>query len=1790
MSRTVNINSINPVTFEYQTYSVEDDSLIFNTSVDATFNPTLDIIEYFVYDLNNQIVYSNVTGYPGYTINDKNVVLDPEKDLVSQGFTIGQYNTVYNFVSPKLASNSTNPYYISQISSDRTEVRLDTTAIPNDLVIASSLELINDINTTAADYYDFYLDFGDNELVIALNALLDTTDPNNPTVLIKLYEPLPQQFDINSQLWVVTQVAEPVAYNIDINETFDLIDNTITISGPNYNLNVNDQINNSTNYISYNNLTSTSASYSQGTGSLKYQLNNILAQTGIEVNIDYSDYSNFIHFSSAQTRLENFYYKLSLLEQYQYSASFSNNSFSGSYYISSSNIIWQTKIDEIITTFDGYEYYLYYSSGSTAWPKTNTAPPYINASTGSVAGQNWFISQSAVAELYDLENNNALTLAIPSYITDDPDNTQFELFVEMIGQLFDNIFIYLQNITTKNDADNRLIYGVSKDLVADILRDMGITIYQNNFSSNDVYQALIGLTPSGSLYNLPFTTTQYPVPTGSFLEYITTYVTASSTASLYPTDDINKEQYKRIYHNLPLLLKKKGSVAGLRDLITTFGVTDTILRINEFGGKDRNVSSYDNWQDEYNYNLYTSGSSYVSSSFVLNSGWGATSNNPQAVEFRFKTNTLPFNTGSVSNVTLFDAIGSITDRSIIKLRYTGSGYISGSYSGSIVDPYYQYALLEFVPDDFSNPSVSASIYLPFYNEGWWSVLVNASGSTGFTLYAANKNYNGEDGNIISFQASSSVTVTQTPWNSTTVAYLGAVASPTAPSFTGSFQELRYYSKPITKDNFDSYVMNPYSIESSDNLAFRASLGGELYTSSISIHPKVTGSWVTTSSFASNSNFYLSGSYSWVPNTEVFYFDQVPAGIQNAISDKIKQQSIILPYSSSNPNIPNNTVLSPYRSIQQFPAISSSYTRDIDYVEVGFSPQNEINEDINSQLGYFNLGDYIGDPRFQSSSLDTYPALDALRDYYFQKYTSNYQEFDYIRLIEFFDNSLFKIVQDWSPARTSLAAGIIIKNTLLDRNRYPVPQVSPSASIAFVGSASVNIPYVVEDQTITGSIESGFITGSEGGSFPELFGQTASVYAYPNVVNVTQSWGGSTPSLSGSVPFTQSSQEEFFNGQLSGSNLVVTNGTLSDCNVEIIQVYTTGSINGPFTGITFYYFPSYDFETDKTYYLTFTEANDASALASGSIQITDSSNVSGNQRIIYSGNGDLAPGSSRTINNLEVQGIIPPLIFSNNNTLAYLTVTAFTASVAFIDQDCEVISGDIQDSRLSYKYMDVDFNDSQIIAVNEQDILSGSATRAAVPDSYYTTARQINSRYIGKELIVSDLNKWTEGDISYGKSVTVGNPEVNFVYFNNVGSTSPEWGNNISAKTQANVKLIVNDSGSVTKPINDAEGINLGTIQQSFVDSGNATLVLDDYDTFGVNLNSLNGTWPIFKSGVSIAPIIYTQTASYNNNGDIIGFGYTGSITFTQGQQGADVTKNDYQLLTYGVNFNSINSSTSLPYTLNFSDPVVLGESGSFSTGSDAYNPTGSVDNLSGSGYVLTFQAHIEASAFYTGEIEYAIQKNGVNVATTVVKHDKTKTGDIYYTDNNATTSSLYTVKAINTGYLGGGTVQLNAASYFRVTQYPLPGTGICTDFWYTGSGTPNILLASTSSNGLNQYVGSRQQSIERSGFNPISLDFEPQQYDEIRFQGIENLAFGITNVTSSNGQLKLQLDRNIPNGTNLSYFLLRRYVNDPSNIILDLNKPAGASSGGVLKPEYVTDNLNKNLDSILQNLKSKGLI
>jgi hypothetical protein len=239
----------------------------------------------------------------------------------------------------------------------------------------------------------------------------------------------------------------------------------------------------------------------------------------------------------------------------------------------------------------------------------------------------------------------------------------------MVGQFYDNIWIYYKDVTEKYNADNRLEYGVSKDIVADAIRDFGIKLYQNNFSMDDLYTAFIGLTPQGGLFPFPNITGSLPTPSG--FEYVDTLISASN--DYIPLDDVNKSLYKRIYHNLPYLLKAKGTLPGLRTLITSYGIPDTILKINEYGGKDRvDSNDWDYWENTFNYAFFTTGSNFVQATWApINGSWNALDGVADSVSFRFKTNGLPFNTASIEFQSLWNVNN---DHSHLVLRYEGTGY------------------------------------------------------------------------------------------------------------------------------------------------------------------------------------------------------------------------------------------------------------------------------------------------------------------------------------------------------------------------------------------------------------------------------------------------------------------------------------------------------------------------------------------------------------------------------------------------------------------------------------------------------------------------------------------------------------------------------------------------------------------------------------------------------------------------------------------------------------------------------------------------------------------------------------------------------------------------------------------------------------------------------------------------------------------------------------------------------------------------------------------------------------
>jgi len=383
------IVQINTQDFTSQNYEGQDVNLISTFDIN-TYLSSSSYIESFIYD-NNQSILSSDYNFSQYTVlnngqsagtnnNIFQIEIDPEQTLLDQGFDQGQYNVYYNFFNKQIGSQL-QQLYISEISSDRTEIRLDSTSLTNEDIVEQVNSLIQQ-REDSPYFLDFYLNFGENQLAIANNIQLDNQDPTNPTILIKLYEALPAQFDLNSTLWVVTQLEESIAYQVTFEDTPIIILDTVPLNGPNFNIPIKDQINNSTIALDYTSLTSTTLTSSFN------QLSSLLEEKEIDINIDYTDFNNFVHFGSSQARLENFYYKISLLEDYSSSIAVLNNTTNNN--PSASIALYESKINTIITNFDGYEYYLYYTSGSWAWPKTTSQPPYQLATTGSALVANWY--------------------------------------------------------------------------------------------------------------------------------------------------------------------------------------------------------------------------------------------------------------------------------------------------------------------------------------------------------------------------------------------------------------------------------------------------------------------------------------------------------------------------------------------------------------------------------------------------------------------------------------------------------------------------------------------------------------------------------------------------------------------------------------------------------------------------------------------------------------------------------------------------------------------------------------------------------------------------------------------------------------------------------------------------------------------------------------------------------------------------------------------------------------------------------------------------------------------------------------------------------------------------------------------------------------------------------------------------------------------------------------------------------------------------------------------------------
>jgi hypothetical protein len=149
-------------------------------------------------------------------------------------------------------------------------------------------------------------------------------------------------------------------------------------------------------------------------------------------------------------------------------------------------------------------------------------------------------------------------------------------------------------------------------------------------------------------------------------------------------------------------------------------------------------------------------------------------------------------------------------------------------------------------------------------------------------------------------------------------------------------------------------------------------------------------------------------------------------------------------------------------------------------------------------------------QLNSSSL-TYPGLEELKKFYFQKYYKKTSVLESVKLLSYFDSSLFKMLKDFVPAKTQLNTGLVIKPTILERTKQ---QRFEPAFVQYDYSGSLVVPSITGSNPMNQNLNTTF---TEAIRIPSSSADT-----------ITASY----------VLYTHTDNREPFTGEYSGSEFTV----------------------------------------------------------------------------------------------------------------------------------------------------------------------------------------------------------------------------------------------------------------------------------------------------------------------------------------------------------------------------------------------------------------------------------------------------------------------------------------------------------------------------------------------------------------------------------------------------------------------------------------------------------------------------
>ncbi len=984
------------------------------------FGKNQDFLELQVLSLNNELLSTFNITKSNYQIvfKDKDNLTDElkvnfQKALKENGFEVGKFNLILSIQRNKIF-RSNQPFNIKEISPSRRELRV-TSNTTNQSLERGVKNYIAERDSSPF-FKDFILKFN-NEDVVGINVLLNDI-VSKYEILIKLYEPLPQSLSIVDKFSIVENIIDPLFLTVDLQQELDqdLQDPDIFLQ-PNFNIDTRTNNSIPSSYKDFNNILNYSL-----TSSYQNLLSYLENKETINIQYDYIDptatgsfhFENFVHFGSAAERLKNFKYKLSLIELYDKQTA-NINTITGN--ASSSNFVLTNKEDintkkqNVIKGFDGYEKFLYFTEGTNpyTWPKSTTTYPFQLYSTTSAQAISWLgdegygksvaNGQLHSASLYDISNPYSLQRLIPNHIKENGDNNFYLSFVDMIGQHFDQIWTYIKHITeTSNTHHTR---GISKDLVWHQLKALGIDAF-DQFENSNLIEYILGQGTTGSLF--------YDTPANQ------TLVTASNAGSIAKSD-ITKEVWKRLYHNAPYLLKTKGTERGIKALMACYGLPSTILNIKEYGGstpvtglalKDIDPADF--------YKTFT----YQKSSLALKTS-AAVATNDYMARFSWKTNNIAGRTSKTVELRIKPVKGNEgialslgdTTADANGLQLTLDKYEGNDISSSNDASTFGRINLE------QNGTVRASTsYFPLYNGNFWNLHLMGTGTdVNFGAYQTNHLKN-------TFKFTGT-------WDSNTYANNFGLNSGAGTEYVyggtngyeGSIQELKsnwgeeLTDTTLTKHSLEPFMYSGNSISSSfTNVIIRLPLGST-DVQTLENHPPDT-TLISASAFAASTATTV--------YEEIIEDHHLPT--PDTIGRSMTSEKVRIDTGTIDDNI-----LQPFTKGE----ISTLDRQPQDFSDLGihFSPTMEINEDILYTLGSFRLDDYIGSPLPSAQSSSQYLDLKEIKDYYFKKVHHRYNYWDYIKLIQYVDHTLFKIIEKWVPWKANTKTGLLIEPHYLERNKF-----------------------------------------------------------------------------------------------------------------------------------------------------------------------------------------------------------------------------------------------------------------------------------------------------------------------------------------------------------------------------------------------------------------------------------------------------------------------------------------------------------------------------------------------------------------------------------------------------------------------------------------------------------------------------------------------------------------------------------------------------------------------------------